>query len=197
MAAGPTTITSILIDEHKLIKTFLAVLSNMCQRIEEGGAVAPIHLDLAVTFIREFADTFHHAKEENLLFPALEQAQIPDEDDLVGSLLAEHTLGRGLAGAMEDSTARLTDGNPGAAAEFAESARAFVLLLLQHICKEDSVLFPLADRQLRNDDQNKLHQATEETQESLSAVAVWEKHQAIVKELNDEFGASTEITDFC
>jgi len=52
-------------------------------------------------FIRNFADGFHHAREETHLFPALEQIGIKNENGPLAFLRSEHTTERGLLSELE------------------------------------------------------------------------------------------------
>jgi hemerythrin-like domain-containing protein len=49
----------------------------------------------ALDFIRHFADECHHFKEEQVLFPAMEEHGIPKEGGPIGMMLIEHEEGRG------------------------------------------------------------------------------------------------------
>jgi len=69
--------TEQLKEEHKGIILMLRVLEQMCDRLDAGEPVDLDHLERSVEFLKVFADTCHHAKEEELLFPAMEQAGIP------------------------------------------------------------------------------------------------------------------------
>ncbi len=181
-----------LVREHDLIKTMLAVLSNICERIESDGDVKPNHLALVVDFIREFADRFHHAKEEKILFAVLEQARVADEDGLVASLWTEHTLGRGLVDLMDDAA-----GERALAKEFAEAAQSLVLLLAHHICREDKILFPSVEQNLKPGEQADLARRFETAERELSSAKVWAKHDRLVKELRAEYGVAIEIVNLC
>ena len=54
-------------------------------------------------FFRLFADQCHHGKEEELLFPLLEQKGIPRTGGPIGVTLHEHEEGRALVRQMGDA----------------------------------------------------------------------------------------------
>ena len=61
-------------NEHRGIETALRILERVANRF--GQAPDPelvIDGEALIDFFRTFADTCHHGKEEQLLFPALEQ----------------------------------------------------------------------------------------------------------------------------
>jgi hemerythrin-like domain-containing protein len=131
--------TDVLREEHALILRALDMLEVAAVRTAAGGPVEGGWWGQALEWLRGFADRNHHAKEEVLLFPALEQAGIPNAGGPIGVMLREHTEGRALIAAMETGPDR------------AASARAYVGLLRAHIDKENGVLFPLADTVLGDD----------------------------------------------
>ena len=66
-----TNITRIMVDEHQLILRVITLVERNTALMEQGRFRDwQFFLD-AVDFIRNYADRFHHAKEEDALFPAL------------------------------------------------------------------------------------------------------------------------------
>jgi len=135
--------TDTLKAEHRVIEQVLDCLERMVERIQAGEAFERDDARGALAFFRAFADTCHHGKEEDLLFPAMIAAGIPSEVGPVAVMLAEHDQGRSAIGAMD---AALEAGDD---AEFAGAATTYLGLLRDHIAKEDNILFPLADSVLR------------------------------------------------
>lgn len=140
--------------EHERILGSLDVLEDLAARAREGAADADRARDV-LDFLRTFADQLHHAKEEQMLFPALGEAGMPPEGGPVGMMLMEHDEGRRLvehmAGAVEEQL-----GSDAARSTFAQAAGSFVQLLRDHIAKENEILFPLADQMLSEQSQSEL-----------------------------------------
>ncbi len=134
--------------EHEGIRTMLAVVRSACGRGESAEPAERADLERMVEFLRVFADRCHHAKEEDLLFPALEAAGVAREGGPIGVMLAEHARGRELIRAMEDALEGWAGDPNGARHRFAAAARAYASLLEQHIEKEQGVLFAMAERVL-------------------------------------------------
>lgn len=133
-----------LMDDHQVILRMLGALEGMAARIEEGGVVPADDLAAAVDFVRSFADSAHHGKEEDLLFPAMEEAGIPRDAGPIGVMLMEHDSGRAYVRALRDAVDRLKDGEKRAAKDAAENAANYAELLRSHIYKEDNILYPMA-----------------------------------------------------
>jgi len=135
--------------EHDAVRLTLRVLERIAQQIEQKGTPDdPQHLDQLLEFFTVFVDKCHHGKEEELLFPALEQAGVARDKGPIGVMLREHQLGRECVKKMKDAFSRIKAGIPQAATDFASSARDYITLLNQHIDKENNVLFPMAERLL-------------------------------------------------
>ena len=150
------TYTEQLKDEHKGIKLMLRIMDRICDRFLTGEQVNPEHLEKIVDFLKIFADTCHHAKEEELLFPAMIKAGIPKEGGPISVMLAEHSRGRSHVKALGEAVADFKAGNFAASKTIVEDARAYITLLSQHIDKEDTILYPLADRTIARPVQDKL-----------------------------------------
>lgn len=141
-----TDITQTLVDEHRLILRMISLLEHNAPRTAQGAySNWQFYLD-GVDFIRNFADRFHHAKEEDVLFEALVTNGMPREHSPVAAMLMEHDQGRAYVKAMESAAREALTGKPGHERTIAENALAYVELLREHISKEDDVLYPLAER---------------------------------------------------
>jgi len=140
-AAGPHRFSPPLrelVEEHTVIKRLIAQLPRLTAGL--AGRIGPQRrtalLD-AIEVIRNFADRFHHAKEEDLLFPLFDQ-----NSDVMAAMRAEHETGRGHVRA---AAAAIEAGN---GAIVAERLAAYAALLTEHIRKEDEILYPWMDRSL-------------------------------------------------
>ena len=133
-----------LMDDHEVIVRMLTVLRGMCLRLSEGGRVEAADLDAALDFIKTYADYTHHGKEEDLLFPAMEDAGFPREAGPVGVMLIEHKQGREYVAALSRAAASLKAGESSAAKEVMRAATGYEQLLTSHIHKENNILYPMA-----------------------------------------------------
>lgn len=143
MSASPT---QILKDEHRVIERVLAVLRRAAGRLESGEKVDPSVFERAIDFVRNFADRYHHAKEEDALFTTLAAHGIPAQQGPIGVMLMEHDQGRAHVRGMAEALERYKAGDDSARAALAEHARGYADLLSAHIYKEDNILYPMGDR---------------------------------------------------
>lgn len=139
-------ITTALVNEHKLILRMIALLERNAGRTATGSYNNwQFYLD-GVNFIRNYADRFHHAKEEDVLFEALIKNGMPRENSPIAAMLMEHDQGRAYVRAMETAAADALTGKNVDIVTLSENALAYVELLREHISKEDEILYPLAER---------------------------------------------------
>ena len=148
--------------EHQAIKMTLKVLENICRRMERPGeAIELYHIDQLLEFFSVFVDQCHHGKEEELLFPALEEVGIKREGGPIGVMLEEHERGREYVRTMKRAMSHHRAGQDPGATGFIREARGYIDLLDQHIDKEDDVLFPMAEKQLAETTQAELAEGFE------------------------------------
>ena len=148
--------TEQLKEEHEAIKLMLRILDRVCEKLESGEEVNPEDIYQILEFIKNFADKCHHEKEEDLLFPAMEEAGIPKEGGPISVMLMEHNTGRDHVRGMSEVLAEYKAGNRKVSSKLVENARNYITLLTQHIDKEDNVLYPMADKCLSEGKQEEL-----------------------------------------
>ena len=148
--------TDTLSQDHRIIERVLDALETAGRRLQAGAPVPPAFFIAATDFIKGFADGCHHRKEEDLLFPAMEQAGFPRFGGPIGVMLAEHDEGRRYTAGLRTAAERLAAGDAKAAPAIIENAQGYVGLLRQHIMKEDRVLFAMASHALPPEQQDEL-----------------------------------------
>lgn len=174
--------TDILSDEHRVIERVLAVLHTLTTRPVENS------LDCwrkALDFFSHFADQCHHFKEEQVLFPAMEEHGIPREGGPIGIMLMEHEEGRGYVKAMLSAIPLVEAKNEVAKKILVDKAKAYLRLLKEHIQKEDEILFRIADDVIPADEQKALLRSFEEHEAKEIGEGVHEKYLKLVEELEE------------
>jgi len=69
--------TASLRRDHDLIEKVIKAMEATIQLLNDGKQVPESILNQVIDFSKNFTDVCHHSKEENVLFPALEQAGMP------------------------------------------------------------------------------------------------------------------------
>ncbi len=180
--------TEELMTEHRAIERMLAVLEAAAGRLEAGQPVRPGLFREAVGFVRNFADRCHHGKEEENLFPRLQERGVPREGGPIGVMLFEHDEGRGFVAAVAENIDAFEAGDGEAAGVIARNARDYVELLRGHIWKEENILFPMADQVLSPGDQGEMVERFERIETEVMGPGVHERYHEMLDAMEREMG---------
>jgi hemerythrin-like domain-containing protein len=179
--------TQVLKEEHGGIKIMLGILGTACDRLESGQAVPGTDLERILEFLKVFVDRCHHAKEEDFLFPALERTGIPREGGPIGVMLSEHVKGREFIRGMSDTAEGCSKGERAAVEKFTFYARGYTELLLEHIEKEDEILYPMADGRLDDAVDRTLMEEFERVEEERVGHGKHEEFHRLMEELQKSY----------
>ena len=146
--AEPDHPTRILRDQHKNILKIADVLEEILGNEPEPGAFDYDGIADCVQFIRLYADALHHGKEEDLLFPELEQVGMSRQAGPIAVMLYEHEQGRAYAKAMADALPEARNGDDRARNRMVNAGLGYIDLIRGHILKEDNILFNMADQMI-------------------------------------------------
>ncbi|MBW2719567.1 MAG: hemerythrin domain-containing protein [Deltaproteobacteria bacterium] len=139
----------ILMEEHRLIEKGLDAMEAWVTTLGSGSEPDDkAELARFVSFIRDFGDTYHHAKEENILFVAMVDHGFPREAGPIAVMLHEHDKGRSLVRTLDVLAQQATTWSEDDYGTLAHTAREFASLLRGHIQKEDQILYPMASTRL-------------------------------------------------
>jgi hemerythrin-like domain-containing protein len=126
-----------LVDEHRLIKRWIALIPEFVENLDvESEPGRRLILD-GIDMIRSYADRYHHAKEEEILFKYFDE-----NTDILKVMHADHARARSL---VQEMLAAVDKRDPQI---IAENLMTYRELLSEHIRKEDEILYPWMDNQL-------------------------------------------------
>ena len=137
--------------EHIVILQVLDLATNMLRQEQ------PDKTDLTnvMDFFSDFIDKCHHAKEEDMLFPALTGLKDECLQAQLTELEEQHEIGRVLVGTMRHYLDTwLSTGFR--SSELTLNMELYRQMLLKHIEMENDRVFPLADRRLSEAHHTKL-----------------------------------------
>lgn len=150
--------TKILSEEHEGIKRVLALIEKAQEKVEKDQSLPINFIPEILDFIKTFADTCHHGKEEGVLFPLLEKRGIPKEGGPIGMMLMEHDMGRDNVKAANKAFQN------GETKEALSHLSDYANLLYGHIDKENSILYPMGNEVLTPADQEYLKKEFEKVE---------------------------------
>jgi hemerythrin-like domain-containing protein len=146
----------ILVKEHVLIHQFLESLQRAVGKLEEEEHPPKEFFEKAVEFARNFADKYHHFKEEYLLFGLLAMKKAGEMDAQIDFLKYSHDRGRSLINEIVRSLDGYSRGQEAQTLTILESLAAYISLLRQHIRREDRVFFPMAEKEISEKEHSEL-----------------------------------------
>lgn len=159
--------TDSLRGDHEVILEAIDLLGSLCDLLESGQVIDFDHLETILSFIRSYVDHYHHQKEEFVLFPALVGKGFSGEFGPIGCMLHDHEAGRESARKMAEAIDGMKAGRRGAIGSFVSQSRNYIALLRGHILKENTILFPMADRILNSQEQEQIARAFHELAKNL------------------------------
>jgi hemerythrin-like domain-containing protein len=142
--------------DHRVIQQVVAGMSAVADLLDSGKQVDPSVLSDLVQFLRVFADQCHHEKEEQHLFPLLEaKANVSTRRELE-SLEREHRSAKQLVAQLAKVAAVYVHNPAAVRYRVIDLLQQLVELYPAHIWKEDFLLFPLAQQNLSQNEQQDL-----------------------------------------
>lgn len=126
-----------LVDEHTIIKKWIGLIPQVIKNIDIESESGSQLISDGLDFIRSYADKFHHAKEEDILFEHTDKNL-----DIIKTILADHETARGYVKAVS-AALEIRDKEA-----ITDHLSAYKGLLTEHIKKEDEILYPWIDRGL-------------------------------------------------
>lgn len=170
--------------EHRVIERALHALDGISMRIQLGERVPLSALSQAVDFISNFADCYHHGKEEAHLFPALRRQGITGEGGPLGIMERQHERERELTDEMVIALERYRDLDPEAGRQFTEAARKYTDHMIGHMEREDSILFRIADEIMDDEEKQELGESFKRVQAEFG-VETLEKYERLATLLEE------------
>ena len=176
----------ILKHEHRVIEQVLRALDGLCLKLSWNDPVPPSAMSAVLDFVRTYADSYHHGKEERYLFPTLQEFGIPVEAGAIGALLHEHQMESILVDDLARAAANYSDGVPHAGDAFIEAARRYRDLLISHMREEDTILFSIADGLLDESARERLTQGFAAAEGELGS-GQREKYERVALDLENQW----------
>ncbi len=163
-----------LVDEHVLIKRWIALIPEVIKHLEaeSNGSLKMVYE--GADFIRSYADKFHHAKEEDILFKYFDENL-----DIIKTILKDHEKGRSHVKALIESA------NTKDRTGISQHLLAYRELLSEHIKKEDEILYPWMDRNLSVNQVGQLYSEFNEVEEK-GEDGITEKYEKFIFGLEEK-----------
>ena len=165
--------------EHRLIEKMLIMFVKEIQKISDTGKVNSNFIDIAVDFIRTYADRTHHGKEEDLLFTQLAKKDLTSEHArIMNELIEEHKYARDTVRKLVEAKEKYLSGAD-VAKEVITHMKALSDFYPVHIEKEDKHFFYPCMEYFSKEEQDKMLKNFWEFDRKM----IHEKYKKLVEEL--------------
>ena len=180
----------LMVKEHSEIERMLFVIRRICLKLMDGGEVPVSDLREIIGFVRNYADKHHHGKEEKFLFPLMVEKMGRIADNLVThGMLVEHDLGRGDILCLENALREYEEKqSPELKLDILSYAMAYAHLLQLHVEKENSVVYPFAERQLSEEDLCAVDEKSRAFEEEQEKLGVQERFLSLLERMEERYG---------
>ena len=143
---------SLIEREHRALAAVIDAMRHVVKKIESTGKTPDFRLLHAMLYyIREFPEQRHHPSEDSSLFALLMQ-RTDEADEVIKELVAEHDQGEAMLGMLTVALSTWEAGRTNGVEGFAEALSRFSEFYWQHMQKEESIVLPIAERQLTDQD---------------------------------------------
>ncbi|MFA5183441.1 MAG: hemerythrin domain-containing protein [Syntrophales bacterium] len=178
------TATEVLKHEHQVILTVMEAAEQTIRAIIPSGRITSDNVEKIIDFCQVFIESCHNAKEEEYLLPKIRERGEVGNVGQIKTIFEEHAEGRRLMQLVAKSLPQAKAcAFPSFVANVTSNLKAYVQLLRTHIDKENSVLFPLADRLFTAEDQKAILKSFDKHEAEEVGVGVHEKYLKLAHDL--------------
>jgi len=143
--------------EHRLIEKMIAEMLRQISEVEKGREFNPLVIDMAVDFIRTYADRTHHGKEEEILFRDLARKDLtPELKKIMQELFDDHIWARKMTALLVAAKEKYLQGNKEELPQIIILARKIGAFYPRHIEKEDKHFFYPCQEYFSREEQDKM-----------------------------------------
>jgi hemerythrin-like domain-containing protein len=142
-----------------------------------------------IRFIQEFADDYHHAKEEYVLFKYLQVPGVLSHCNPLPVMMSEHEKGRIYVSNMK---VNVTNNNYKG---LCENIYGYCQLLKQHILKEDQILYPMAEEGVSDEDKLIINSLYKQIEERFDKQIIWDEFEVKYSELENFLNSVTQESE--
>jgi hemerythrin-like domain-containing protein len=176
--------TEILMQEHRVIERVIKVIYVILQKLEEGQPVNRRTLMFIFDFMHNYADQYHHAKEEKDLFLALLARGVSVPGCRIRDLIREHEAGRKCLKELSKGIEIYDGKSYDAKKRIIKNLRILAGFYPNHIWKENHLLFPAADKVLSREEQKQIYIKFENAE--ITTADVHSRYELFARKLEKE-----------
>lgn len=178
----------IMVEEHENIRRMLKVVRSISYEIMTLGEFDIEDIDDIIDFIRTYADSHHHGKEEDILFKTMDEKieKLRQAGSITGMYI-EHDLGRLYIQSLEKAIKEYDNGSDQARMDIIANAIGYANLLDRHIEKENVAMYKFAENMLTDEDKAYIEAEAGKLEEEAKEQGLQAKYINILETLEEKY----------
>ena len=178
----------VMVAEHEYIIRLIRVIRQASLNIFNGGEIDSDDFEEIIDFIRSFADKHHHGKEEKILFVEMKKHLGAVADKLIThGMLVEHDLGRLYINDAHEALEKVRQGDVDSKFDLIANIMNYGYLLIRHIGKEDTVVYPFAEKNLTKEIMDKINEESLVFEEDAKKTGTQNYYIEILNRLEEKY----------
>jgi len=177
--------TEDLMYEHKAITLVLNVMSNISNSIKNKKVFYTNDMEKIVDFLSVYVDKCHRNKEETVFYPALLLSKCPIKS--IGLIINEHLIGKGYLAEITCCVENCKIGTTFSGERIADCMANYVLLIHDHIQKEENNFFPLANKALSGEAQTEISKQFKLIDDEFVGMGIHNRYDELLKYLKSKY----------
>jgi hemerythrin-like domain-containing protein len=178
--------TENLKNEHKEINELLKIMSKIAGSIKSNKVFYTSDVEDIIEYMEIFIEKSHHGKEE-IYYTKLELYGVLKDTELLNEMLHEHTRSRNYLKDICTCVVNCKIGYTFSGDMLAESLTNYVLLIENHMLKEEDIIFPLADIKLSDENQHEISIEFDKIEESIVKHGFQDHYHTLLKNLQTKY----------
>jgi len=181
------TPTENLIKEHEEINELLDIMSKIALKIKSKDVFYPTDVEEIIDYLIIIIDKSHHGKEDEVFYPELISSGIPKETAPLSIINYEHTLAKRYLKDISSCVVNCKIGNDFSGELLADSLTNYVVVIKNHIQREEEIIFPIANEVLSSEKQNEITQRFEDIEQKNISHGFFDHFNKLLKKLKVKY----------
>jgi len=181
------TPTENLIKEHKEINELLEIMSKIAAKIKSKDVFYPTDVEEIIDYLIIIIDKSHQGKEDEVFYPELISTGISKETEPLSIINYEHVLAKRYLKEISSCVVNCKIGNDFSGDLLADSLTNYVIVIQNHIKREEEIVFPIANEVFSTEKQNEILQRFEVIDQKNITHSFLERFNKLLNKLKSKY----------
>lgn len=178
----------LMVKEHDYILRMLSVVRKACFNVFKGADINYDDFNDMVDFIKVYADSHHHGKEEKFLFKEMQLNLGRLAENLIThGMLVEHDYGRFYISELIEALNRVKNGDEESKLDVISNAIGYTSLLTRHIAKENNAVYGFGEKNLSKEIMDQVNANSEEFEKAAEEKGTQKYYLDMLNRLEEKY----------